>query len=142
MTAVPARATAHREVAPELRAQLQSDPWTRSMGIEYLDVQRGYCRVGLTLQAHMLNHLGTPHGAVIFGLADAAFAAAANSHGQPAFALNMTISFLATAPPGARLIAEGRQRKQGRRVGFYDVTVTTEKGTPVAVVHCVAHRTE
>lgn len=130
------------EVAPDLRARLQSDPWTRSMGIEYLDLRPGACRVGLTLQPHMLNHLGTPHGAVIFGLADAAFAAAANSHGRTAFALTMSISFLAAAPPGARLVAEARQRKQGRRVGFYDVTVSTEDGGPVALLQCVAHRTE
>jgi acyl-coenzyme A thioesterase PaaI-like protein len=52
----------------------------------------------------------------------------------------MTISFLAPAPPGARLVAEARERRHGRRAGFYDVTVTTHAGAVVAAVHCVAHR--
>ena len=38
------------------------------------------------------------------------------------------------------LIAEGREKTQGRRAGFYEVDVATEDGTPVALVHCVAHR--
>jgi acyl-coenzyme A thioesterase PaaI-like protein len=52
----------------------------------------------------------------------------------------MTISFLAPAPPGERLVAEARERRHGRRAGFYDVTVTTHAGAAVAAVHCVAHR--
>jgi acyl-coenzyme A thioesterase PaaI-like protein len=51
----------------------------------------------------------------------------------------MTISFLVAAPAGARLVAEARERRHGRRAGFYDVTVFAD-GTTVAVVHCVAHR--
>jgi acyl-coenzyme A thioesterase PaaI-like protein len=52
----------------------------------------------------------------------------------------VTISYLAAVAPGSRLLAEGRQRKQGRRAGFYDIEVTTDDGTVVAVVHCVSHR--
>jgi hypothetical protein len=33
-----------------------------------------------------------------------------------------------------------RERRHGRRAGFYDVEVTTHAGVPVAAVHCVAHR--
>ncbi len=40
----------------------------------------------------------------------------------------------------ARLIAEAREIKQGRRAGFYQVNVTSEVGALVAQVHCVAHR--
>ena len=54
-------------------------------------------------------------------------------------ALSMTISFLTAAPPGARLIAEARERRQGRQAGFYEVTVSAD-GATVATVHCVAHR--
>ena len=77
----------------------------------------------------MLNHQGTPHGGVIFSLADVAFGAACNARGGGAWvALSMTISFLAAAPPGARLVAEARERRHGRRAGFYDVEVTTHAG--------------
>jgi len=127
-------------VDEDLRARIQDEPWAQALGIRYLELRRGYCRLGLTLQPHMLNFQGYPHGGVIFTLADVAFGAACNSHGELNVALSVTISFVGTAKPGATLIAEGREVKQGRRAGFYDVTVTTEEGTPVAVAHCVAHR--
>lgn len=88
----------------------------------------------------MVNFQGYPHGGVIFSLADVAFGAACNSHGETAVALNVTISYLAATKPETRLFAEARERKQGRRAGFYDITVTSEDGTVVALVHCVSHR--
>lgn len=119
---------------------MQDDPWARSLGIEYLEIERGYCRLGLTLQPHMVNFQGSPHGGVIFSIADIAFGTACNSHGEPAVALSMTISFMTAAAAGSRLVAEAREVKQGRRAGFYQVTVNTEAGALVAQVHCVAHR--
>ncbi|GIX49319.1 MAG: phenylacetic acid degradation protein PaaD [Candidatus Tectimicrobiota bacterium] len=127
-------------VPDALRQRLQSDPWAQSLGIEYLDIRPGYCRLALQLQPHMINFYGTPHGGVIFTLADAAFAVACNAHGVPALALNVTISYLATVAPQARLIAEARQRQQGRRTGLYEVSVYDETGTLVALAHCTAYR--
>jgi acyl-CoA thioesterase len=133
-------ASDYPEIPSALRERIQNDPWARTLGIEYLDLRRGYCRLRLMLQPHMVNFQGYPHGGVIFTLADIAFGAACNSHGEPAVALNVSISFLAAARADAVLLAEGRERKQGRRAGFYDITITTEDGTTVALVHCVAHR--
>ena len=127
-------------VPAELRVRIQDDLWARTLGIEYLALGPGFCRLGLTLQPHMVNFQGYPHGGVIFSLADIAFGAACNSHGEPAVALNMTISFLTAVPAGSRLVAEAREIKQGRRAGFYQVSVTSEEGALVAQVHCVAHR--
>lgn len=128
------------EVEAERAARIQNEPWAGTLGIRYLELRQGYCRLSLDLQPHMLNFQGNPHGGVIFTLADVAFGAACNSRGEPNVALSVTISFLGTAAPGARLIAEAREVKQGRRAGFYDITVTTEDGSPVAVAHCVSHR--
>jgi acyl-CoA thioesterase len=119
---------------------MQDDPWARALGIEYLEIRRGYCRLGLTLQPHMVNFRGFPHGGVIFSVADIAFGTACNSHGEPAVALSMTISFITAVTAGSRLLAEAREVKQGRRTGFYEVTVSNAAGTLVAQVHCVAHR--
>ena len=127
-------------ISAELRARIQNDPWARALGIQYLDLRRGYCHVSLPLQRHMVNFQGYPHGGVIFTLADVAFGAACNSHGDDSVALNVTISYLAAVKPGSTLIAQGLERKQGKRAGFYEIAVSTEDGTPVALVHCVAHR--
>ena len=72
----------------QIRQHMEHDPFARFLGIELLELGEGYSRVALTVQDHMLNFHGLPHGGVIFSLADAAFAAACNSHGQVAVALN------------------------------------------------------
>lgn len=70
-------------------------------------------------------------------MADIAFGTACNSHGEPAVALSMTISFVTAVATGSRLLAEAREVKQGRRAGFYEVVVSTAAGALVAHVHCV-----
>ena len=119
---------------------MQDDPWARALGIDYLEIRRGYCRLGLTLEPHMVNFRGFPHGGVIFSVADIAFGTACNSHGEPAVALSMTISFTTAVAAGSRLLAEAREVKQGRRAGFYEVVVSTAAGALVAQVHGIAHR--
>ena len=63
-------------------------------------------------------------------MADIAFGTACNSHGEPAVALSMTISFVTAVATGSRLLAEAREVKQGRRAGFYEVVVSTAAGAP------------
>jgi acyl-CoA thioesterase len=127
-------------IGPDLAARIRNDPWADALGITYLDLRQGYCRVRLRLQPSMVNFQGYPHGGVIFSLADVAFGAACNSHGEDAVALSVTISYLSAVAPDATLLAEAREVRQGRRAGFYEIAVTTEAGAPVATVHCVAHR--
>ena len=127
-------------VASALRQRIENDPWAQALGIEFLDLRRGRCRLRLQLRSHMVNFQGYPHGGVIFSLADVAFGAACNSHGENAVALSVTIEYLAAVTPEAVLVAEAREVKQGRRAGFYQVSVATEDGRAVATAHAVAHR--
>ena len=73
-------------------------------------------------------------------MADSAFAAASNSHGQVAVALSMSINFLAAAALGTRLVAEAQELRKGHRAGFYQITVKTEAGDLIAVCQAVVHR--
>lgn len=127
-------------ITSALRRRIENDPWAKALGIEFLDVRRGLCRLRLPLRPHMLNFQGYPHGGVIFSLADVAFGAACNSHGDAAVALSVTISYLATAAPDTTLVAEAREIKQGRQAGFYQLSVVTQEGRAVAVAQAVAHR--
>lgn len=124
----------------QIRRKIEADPYARLLGIELLELRPGYSRMALVLGAEMVNFHGMPHGGAIFSLADAAFAAAANSHGEAAVALAMTIHFLSAASPGTRLVAEGREQRRGRQAGFYVIEVRTEEGVPVASCQAVVHR--
>jgi acyl-CoA thioesterase len=120
--------------------QISQDPFACFLGIELLELREGYSRVTMTVGEHMLNFHGIPHGGVIFSLADAAFAAAGNSYGQTAVALNVNISFLSAAPVGARLYAEATEESLGRRTALYRMAVTTDDGTLVALCHGTVYR--
>ena len=58
-----------------------------------------------------------------------------------AVALTVTIQFVTPPAPGARLTAEARATRQGKRTGFYAMTVTDEAGAVVATCQAVALRT-
>ena len=120
--------------------KIGQDPFARWLGIELKELRPGSSRVAMTLTPQMVNFHGTPHGGVVFSLADAAFAAAGNSHGQAAVALSMTIQYLAAAEPGTRLVAEAQELRKGHRTGFYQIMVKTEAGELIAACQAVVHR--
>ncbi len=120
--------------------RISQDPFARFLGIELLELREGYSKVAMIVGEDMLNFHGIPHGGAIFSLADAAFAAASNSHGQTALALNVSISFLTTVPVGTRLLAEATEENLGRRTALYRLAVTAEDGTAVALGHGTVYR--
>ena len=126
-----------------LRRRIAADPYGRRLGIELLDLAPGYCRAALRLEPDMLNFHGSPHGGVIFSLADFAFGGACNSHGEAAVALTVTIQFHVAARVGQRLVAEAREARQGKTAGFYTMTVKDDgDGTVVATCQAVSLRTD
>lgn len=124
----------------QIRQHIERDPFARFLGIELLELREGYSKTALTVEEHMLNFHGLPHGGVIFSLADAAFAAACNSYGQVAVALHVDVSFLAAVEAGTRLIAEATEEHLGGRTGLYRLAVTKEDGTLVALCQGTAYR--
>jgi acyl-CoA thioesterase len=116
------------------------DPFARCLGIELVEAGPGCSVVAMTVREEMLNSHDTAHGGVVFSLADAAFAAASNSHGPLAVALEVSINYVSPARAGERLIAEAREESLGRRIGVYRLKVTKEDGTLVAVAQATAYR--
>lgn len=119
---------------------IANDPFSRHLGMELLVLRPGSSRMAMRLMPSMQNFNGLTHGGAIFALADAAFAAASNSHGTVAIALAMSIQFLDPPTAGARLIADATEVRAGRRAGFYEISVTEEDGRAVARCQGIVHR--
>lgn len=124
----------------EIREKIESDKFAQSMGIQLLDLKKGYCKLAMIIRADMINFHGVAHGGAIFALADAAFAAASNSHGQTAVALCMTINYRSPARDGMKLIVEGFEESLGRRTGLYRMEVRSEVGNLIAVAQGTVYR--
>jgi acyl-CoA thioesterase len=106
---------------------IQKDPFARWLGARVEIVEPGHSRVFLAVTEEMVNFHGITHGGVVFAISDMAFAAASNSHGQTAVALNVAINFLSETRPGDRLVAEAREEHVGGRTALYSITVREEK---------------
>ncbi|MFQ5420387.1 MAG: PaaI family thioesterase, partial [Anaerolineae bacterium] len=108
----------------QIAAKIRQDSFAALLGAEIELIEPGYSRVSLTITPHMLNFHGSTHGGVIFSLGDIAFAAAGNSRGQTAVALNVDTSFLQATSAGDHLIAEAREQHIGGPIALYDITIT------------------
>ncbi|MEC8427520.1 MAG: PaaI family thioesterase [Pseudomonadota bacterium] len=116
----------------------EQDYFAKSLGIRLTHCQDEYARCEMTLtQAHK-NGLGSLHGAVIFSLADIAFAAACNSV-QSSIGLQADLKYL-RKPQGEILTAEARAVSTSNRIGHYQVVISDERGSSVAIFSSTAYR--
>lgn len=106
---------------------------TEATGCVIDEVGEKYARCSLTLMPHHYNAVRQVMGGVSFTLADFTFAVAANFRQSMTVSVTSSISHLGPVK-GSRLIAETRLMKDGRRNCFYEVDVTDDLGTPVALV--------
>lgn len=106
---------------------------SRALGLEFESASEGAARASMVIREDMLNGHGVAHGGMIFLLADTAFAWACNSRNVKTLAQHASISFLAPARLGERLIAEAREDAIEGRSGVYSVRVTGESGRVIAI---------
>lgn len=109
-----------------IREHVSKDAFANFLGAKVEIPAPGHSRVSLTVTADMVNFHGMTHGGLIFSLGDMAFAAAGNSHGQTAVALNVNIYFLKASKVGDRLVAEAREVNAGGRTALYEIKVYNE----------------
>jgi acyl-CoA thioesterase len=122
-----------------VKQTLAKDRFAAHCGIELLSISAGQARARMTLRPDHLNGLGSVQGGAIFTLADFAFAAASNSHGTVAVAINVSISFMKAAHTGA-LWAEAREVSRSFKLGSYTVEVKDDAGDLVALFQGMAYR--
>jgi acyl-CoA thioesterase len=109
------------------------DTAAQHAGMRLLEVRPGYARLEMRIRPEFTNGLGMCHGGYMFLLADTAFAYSCNTRNQRAVAAGATIEFLASAQRGELLTAESQEQHHAGRTGVYDVRVTTQGGTLVAL---------
>ena len=128
-------------IDPKILALLRKDTYSDFIGATLEDVSPGYCRVSVAVTESMLNFHGTTHGGIVFGLADIAFAAACNSHGQVAVALSMDIHYLNPSRVGDHLVAEAKEVSKSAATALYDITVRVKDSDQIiAKVNAMAYR--
>ena len=118
---------------------LGKDRFAKQCGIELVSVEAGRACTRMRVTAEHLNSVGIVQGGAIFTLADFAFAAASNSHGTVAVAINVSISFLKATSSGI-LTAEAKETSRNPKLGTYTVDVRDETGELVATFQGMVYR--
>src|SRR4030066_1963159 len=98
----------------------KNDRFAQHSGIELLEIGEGRAKAKMTIGDQHLNGVDLVHGGAIFTLADLVFAAASNSHGTVAVAINASIWFVKAARQGT-LYAEGREVSRNPKLATYAI---------------------
>jgi acyl-CoA thioesterase len=122
-------------------AMYARDRAAQALGITVAEIGPGSASCRMTVREDMLNGHGTCHGGLTFVLADTAFAYACNACNRATVALGAEIAFLAPARAGDVLCALARERSRAGRTGIYDVEVTKDDGSLVALFRGTAYET-
>lgn len=116
------------------------DAAAQHLGITIDRIAPGQATLSMTVRDCMLNGHGVCHGGFLFALADTAFAYACNSGNQATVASGCSIDFLAPGRAASRLQARARVRAAGGRTGLYDIEVSDQDGTLIALFRGKSYR--
>lgn len=119
---------------------LSQDAFSSWLGIEILEVEKGKCKVAMTIRKEMLNSMNKAHGGISYSLADTAFGFAANTHGKFAVSIETSINHIEALNEGDYLTAESVIEKVGNKLGFNIVEVKRGEEL-VALFKGVVYRT-
>lgn len=117
----------------------RNDLFARHSGIELLEVEKGRSKASMKIESFHFNGAKTVHGGAIFTLADFAFAAASNSHGDLAMGINTSTSFVKAATTGT-LYACAEEVSLNRKLATYQVRVTDQEDELIALFQGTVYR--
>jgi len=120
--------------------QVKKEPFAEKFGLQLIDLQEGYAKVGMLFTEDMENIFGMAHGGALFALIDESFEVASNSHGTMAVALNMNINYIATPAKGSYLTAEAKEFNRTKKTATYDIRVTDSQNNLIAACQALVYR--
>ncbi len=129
----------YEELAQNFRRALMekiksSQPYWTLLGIEMLDVKKGWAKLQLPFAKKLTHPYGIAHGGVIFSLADSAVAMALLGlveKGERFTTVEMNINYVSPFREG-NITAEARIINKGSRIALGDVDVRDDQGGLVA----------
>ena len=106
---------------------MKEDYFRELLGIKLIEVKDGYSKMSLKISKEHTNFVGFTHGAVLFALADCAFAEAVNFGDTQAVAVQVSINYLRPTSEGDVLTAEATTVSDGRTLALCSVVVRKEE---------------
>ncbi|TFG05727.1 MAG: PaaI family thioesterase [Promethearchaeota archaeon] len=128
-----------------IREKFRDDKFAQNLGIVIDELADDFVKMHMLLTPKINNFYDRPHGAAIYGLADAAFSVIGNNQNVISVALDCSITYHSSPNTGQVLHVEGSLIKQTRRIGTYIFKLYTEndgKKEMVATMLSTLYRTD
>lgn len=113
--------------------ELRNMGFNKDIGISFLDITAGYAKGELVLGERHMNPIGSVHGGVMYTMADIVGGTAATSRGRYVTTVSGNMYYLRPAINCKKLIAETKEIKTGKNMCVYQVMITNENGTELAM---------
>lgn len=110
---------------------IRNDRMIEHFGMRVEEAREGYARVSATVREAFLNQHHVAHGALIFAVADVAFAIAVNTT-VDAMGVQWSFNILRAAKSGEVLTAECSTIHKGSRLLVVEYAVSSDTGTLIA----------
>jgi acyl-CoA thioesterase len=120
---------------------MAKDEFSRWLGLKITEIGPARCTCRMVVRDEMVNGFGVAHGGIVFSLADSAFAFACNTQGRIAMSIENAITYPMPVHPGDELTAAASEESASRRLGFYRVDVTNQRGETVALFRGTVYKT-
>ena len=129
----------YEELAPRFKAAIMDwmktkNPFWALLGMELLEIKKGWAIVRLPIEEKLTNAIGLVHGGAIFSAADSAVGMALigmTNRNENISTLEMKINYMKPVK-GRELIAEAKILHRGSQTGIGDVEVRDEEQNLVA----------
>ena len=116
----------------QVNQMFNQDRLMQHLGAHLVSYQHHHAKISLKINEQHLQGHQTCNGAVIFALADAAFAIACNTGEHPAVGQHCGIHYLKPGFLGDTLTAVAEHRASSGRSGIYDIQVINQHDQIVA----------
>jgi len=118
------------------------EPFARALNIKLVKLEKGHSVVHMPYEPERMNNIyDRAHGGALYALIDEAFETAGQTDGTVAVALNVNVTYVSSPQPGLQLRAEARRVSQTKKTASYDIKVTDENGTLIALCQALAFDT-
>ena len=117
------------------------DAFSQFMGIEIVDVSKGYCQLKMTVREEMLNGFQIAHGGISYSLADTALAFASNTYGKKCVSMETSISHTEGVQAGDILTAKTEELSHTEKIGLYLITISNQDNKEIAYFKGTVYRT-
>ena len=111
---------------------MDGDAFSQWLGIEVLEIDKGFCKLQMKVRDEMTNGFAIAHGGIAYSLADSCLAFAANSYGIQAVSVETSISHTKKVKSGDVLFATSKEKNKSSKTALYYITITNQNKEEIA----------